>query len=132
MVTEKYHVEVTNQGQPSFEVATSASRFTIVTEGEGVKPLDAFLSALAACVGVYIRYYCSKNGVTHSGFTVTADSALTQERPLRFAQIAVTISLLGTQLDEEKQKALVAFVRRCPVHGTLTHSPDIEYSLSLP
>ena len=49
--------------------------------------------------------------------------------PYSFKVINVSIDLKGEKLDERRSKALLEFIKNCPVHNTLKGNPEVEIKL---
>ncbi len=92
---------------------------------EGMNPLEVFLAALGSCAGFYAKNYCQNSGIEAKGLEVTVSSSLTPDKPMRFQDIEVKISL-GSDIADRKNP-LLAFVKNCPVHNTIKSNPDIQF-----
>ena len=122
-----YKVRITGERTTEFRVKTDNYEFIIDSEGEkGITPPDTFLAGLASCMGVYIRKYGKNTGVDIRDFDVTLEAELSDEKPSRFKKIRAKINIRGAKLDEMRKKSIISFIKNCPVHNTLQHSPEIE------
>jgi uncharacterized OsmC-like protein len=121
-----FRVEVNNSGDTTFQVVTKDGTLTLGPEGNSITPLDNFLASLGACIGFYIRLFCSKNSITLAKFQVIVQAQLTDERPYLFNEIDVAIALGDTELDPSMKEQLVEFAKNCPLQATLTASPKIN------
>ncbi|MCK9430898.1 MAG: OsmC family protein [Candidatus Omnitrophica bacterium] len=124
-----YKVEVTHNQDLSFSVKAGESEFEVDAKGKGLTPLDAFLSGLGSCIGVYIRKYAEGSKLKLENFKVNVSAELSREPKLFFQQISVEIDLKPCLMDERRQKALLEFIKNCPVHNTLKSNPEIEFKL---
>ena len=97
---------------------------------EGMNPLETFLVSLAACAGVYAKSYCQSAGIDTKDLTISVTSELSLDPPKRFKDIQVKISL-GQDIGD-REKALLNFVKNCPVHNTLAGKPEVNFSLQTP
>jgi uncharacterized OsmC-like protein len=79
-------------------------------------------------VGVYIRKY-AEGKLELNDFKVNVSAELSKEPPLCFRQIFVEIDLKSCVIDERRQKALLEFLKNCPVHNTLKVNPEVEMKL---
>jgi uncharacterized OsmC-like protein len=113
----------------AFSVKAGESEFSIDAQGKGLTPLDALLAGLGSCVGVYIRKYAQGSKLKLENFKVNVSAELSRESPLVFRQISVEIDLQPFCIDERRQKALLEFIKNCPVHNTLHENPQIEFKL---
>lgn len=94
-------------------------------EDEGMNPLEIFLVALGGCAGVYAKNYCQKAGINTDNLELNISSSLTAEKPSRFQDISVRISL-GQDIAERKN-ALLQFAGNCPVHNTIKSNPKVSF-----
>lgn len=125
-----YRVEVSSEGAYKFNVKSKDYEFLVDVNGKGVTPPDALLASLAACVGVYIRKYADGAKLDLGDFTVSAEADLGKAPPYYFRQINVAVDLKGKELDERRKKALLEFIKNCPVHNTLKNDPVVNIALS--
>ncbi|MDD5116120.1 MAG: OsmC family protein [Candidatus Omnitrophica bacterium] len=123
-----YKAEVTHIRDLAFKVKAGESELAVEAKGKGFTPLDALLAALGSCVGVYIRKYAEGKPELND-FKVNVSAELSKEPPLCFRQILVEIDLKPCVIDERRQKALLEFLKNCPVHNTLKVNPAIEMKL---
>lgn len=91
---------------------------------KGMNPLELFLSALAACVGVYARNYLNNAGLDAEKLKVRVSGGLAEDSPRRFKDIKIEIEAgdLGG-----RKEAFLNFIRNCPVHNTLQGRPEIGF-----
>jgi len=125
-----YKIEVAHKQDLAFNVQVGESEFTVDAKGKGLTPLDALLAGLGSCVGVYIRKYAEGSKLSLENFKVNVSAELSKESPLCFRQINVAIDLKSCPIDEHRQKALLGFIKNCPVHNTLKTNPLIEFKLT--
>ena len=123
-----YSVEVTDRGGYLFNIRSGEYEFTVDAKasGEGITPPDTLLAALGSCIGVYIRKYAEGARLEIEGFKVTVKSDFCKEGPVSFKSIEVSIDMKDTGLDERRRKALLEFIKNCPVHNTLAGNPKID------
>jgi len=124
-----YKVEVTHNQDMAFNIKAGESAFEVDAKGKGLTPLDALLAGLGSCVGVYIRKYAEGSKLNLVNFKVNVSAELSKESPLCFRQVSVEIDLKSSPIDERRQKALLEFIKNCPVHNTLKADPSIEFKL---
>ncbi len=121
-----YRVEVRPGQDSTFKVKSKDYEFVIDTKGKGINPPDTLLASLASCTGVYLRKYAEGAKLNLGEFLISAEAEFTKEPPLCFKEIKVEIDLKDLELDERRQKALLEFIKNCPVHSTLKASPLVE------
>jgi uncharacterized OsmC-like protein len=124
-----YKVEVTHINDLAFSVKAQEENFIIDAKGKGLTPLDALLSGLASCIGVYIRKYAEGAKLDLNKFKVKVEAELDKTPPVSFKRIDVAVDFNGTQLDERRKDALLRFVKNCPAHGTLKGNPEIDIKI---
>lgn len=124
-----YRVEVVSNPDSSFKAKSGDYEFTIGLKGKGISPPDTFLASLAGCLGVYIRKYCEGSGLALNDFSITAEAEFCQDKPVCFKDIRVSVDLKGAKLDERRQKALLEFIKNCPIHNTLHMNPDVNIKI---
>lgn len=124
-----YRVEITSNPDSSFQVKSADYEFVIGTKGKGITPPDTLLASLGSCIGVYIRKYCSGSKSAIDNFIITVEAEIPKEPPFVFRDINVSLDLKGTQLDEQKKQALLAFIKNCPIHNTLKANPVINVKI---
>lgn len=125
-----YKAEITHNADFAFTVKTGESEFIIDAKGKGLTPLDALLTGLGTCIGVYIRKYAQGSKLTVENFKINVSAELSAESPFSFRQISVDIDLKNCQLDERRKKALLEFIKNCPAHNTLKGNPQIEFKFT--
>ncbi len=126
-----YRVKVSNEGAYKFNVRSGGYDFSIAAGGKGVTPPDALLVSVGSCIGVDIRKYADGAKLAIKDFTINVEADFGKEPPYRFRRIDVAIDLKGAELDERRKRAILEFIKNCPVHNTLKTSPDINIALEL-
>ncbi len=124
-----YRVEVSNNPDSSFKVKSANYEFVIGIKGKGITPPDTLLASLASCIGVYIHKYCEGSGITMGNFSITAEAELCKEKPMGFKEIMISVDLKMPGLDERRKKALLEFIKNCPVHNTLQMNPSVDIKI---
>ncbi len=120
-----YRASIENRGDTQYHATTKDSAFVLDTAGHGANPVDTLLASLCACVGHYVRDFLHDRGIAYGGFTVDAEATATADQK-KLAGITLWIDLQDTQLGDRERVALLAFVERCRVHGTLREGCPIE------
>ncbi len=123
-----YSVQITNDADYLFKVKSKDYEFLVDTKGKGVTPPDALLASLGACIGVYLRKYVEGAGIDLKGFTINVKAEFSKD-PVCFRTIDVEIDLKGFKIEERRTKAMVAFLKNCPMHNTLKTNPDINIQI---
>jgi uncharacterized OsmC-like protein len=120
-----YRASIENRGDTQYHATTKDSAFVLDTAGHGANPVDALLASLGACVGHYLRDYLRNEGIAYRGFTVDAEATATADQK-KLARITLWIDLRDTEIGEQQRAALLAFVERCKIHGTVREGCPIE------
>jgi uncharacterized OsmC-like protein len=124
-----YKVEVAAKGGYRFTVKSKDAEIAVDAKGGAITPPDTLLASLGSCIGVYIRKYAEGAKLPIGEFSVTVESDLGSQTPYYFRRIAVSVDLKGAVLDDRRKKALVEFITNCPVHNTLTRTPEIAIDI---
>ena len=124
-----YHVDITNAGDSKFNIKSKDAEFTVDTKGGGMTPPDTLLASIGSCIGVYIKKYCEGSKLPVTGFSISVDADFTKEPPYRFQDIKVSIDLKGAVIDDRRRKALLEFIKNCPVHNTLKNDPSFTINI---
>jgi uncharacterized OsmC-like protein len=124
-----YKVEITGGLDSSFNVKSKNYQLVIDTKGKGITPPETLLASLGTCIGVYIRKYAEGTKLTLGEFSITVEAEFCKEKPFYFKVINVLVNLKGTRLDENRKKALVMFVKNCPIHNTLKNISDVDIKI---
>ena len=95
----------------------------------GTTPIDLFLGSLGSCLCVYLERYLVGAKVTFESFTVNVKSDISKEAPHYLRSIEVYIDIKGASLDERRKKAILEFIKNCPVHNTLINIPEVNIKL---
>ena len=97
---------------------------------EGMTPPELMLASLGACAGYYAVDYLKRARLPEQGIRVrtTAEKVL---GPPRLDSIHVELECPGA-VEERDQKGLVEAVRKCLIHNTLLHAPNIRVDLVIP
>jgi len=122
-----YKVTVTNDRTATYRVQADDYKFSISQNtGEGISPMSTLLASLGACMCVYTNKYLEGTKLDIKDFTVNVEAEFGEEKPLAFRSIRATVELKGQPVDEDRKKALINFLKNCPVHNTLKINPSIE------
>jgi len=123
-----YSASIKSDGDSKYHAATRHYEFVIGTDGRGANPIDTVLAGLCGCVGHYTAEYFRGEGIDPGGFGVKAEADLTEDRR-RLSDINVEIVMEEGMFDERRKEELLAFVRNCPVHNTLTANSRVKFTL---
>ncbi|MCX5701857.1 MAG: OsmC family protein [Candidatus Omnitrophica bacterium] len=124
-----YHVDIFNKGDSAFRAKSKDYEFVVDTKGNGVTPPDTLLASLGTCIGVYIRKYSEGARLKIDEFKISVDAEFSKEPPICFKEIKVNIEFKGLELQELRKKALIEFIKNCPIHNTFKSNPLIEVDI---
>ena len=124
-----------------FEASASSSTVKVQIEGspamgghgQGVRPMELVLMALASCTSLDLVSILQKQRQIIEDLSVIAEGVRTDKIPQVFTSIHLTIKLKG-DIDQAKAEraAELAVKKYCSVHDMLAAGGvDITYSLSL-
>lgn len=120
-----YRVEIVNKQGYVFNVKSENYELVIDIKGKGITPPDTLLASLGSCIGVYLRKYAEGANLGLKEFVITVEADFCSEKPVRFKDINVRIDLKGAVVNEQRKKALLEFIKNCPVHNTLKNDPSV-------
>jgi len=126
-----YRVDITHSKDFTFVAKSQNHEFVIDAKAkDGLTPPDVLLASLGSCMGVFVRKYCETAKLNLLNFGITVEAEFARESPVSFKFINVSIDLKGVLLDERRKKALLEFIKNCPVHNTLKGNPQVEICIS--
>jgi putative redox protein len=97
---------------------------------EGMTPPELMLASLGACAGYYAVDYLKRSTLPLEGVSVRT-TAEKVPGPPRLDNIHIELECPGA-FEERHKKGLVAAVRKCLIHNTLLHMPNIHVELAVP
>ncbi|MEC7120241.1 MAG: OsmC family protein [Pseudomonadota bacterium] len=86
-------------------------------------PHGLFDASLAACKAITLMMYAKQRGMDLQRVSLHVARDASQERAGTY-QLHVTLNLIGTLTDEERQKLLI-IADKCPVHKLMTQTDII-------
>jgi len=96
---------------------------------KGSNPLEALLSALGGCIGIYADKYLARHSIPYTKLKVLVTADFTTESPARLVNIVVKVDT-DARLGDKKD-IFLRFVHNCPVHNTLLNTKEIKIYLSV-
>ncbi len=126
-----YRASIVNVGDSKYYASTKDASFVLDTEGRGANPVDALLASLCACIGHYVRDYLREQRIAYRGFTIESEAGISADKS-KLSEIRLWIALEDALLDEPQRSALLTYVERCKVHGTLKEGCPVKLSLGQP
>ena len=94
---------------------------------EGMTPPELFLAGLGSCAAYYAAEYLRRQKLASEGtrVRVTAEKAT---NPPRLADIRIEVDL-PLEVSEEHRAGVEEAIRRCLIHNTLLHPPQISVEI---
>jgi len=89
----------------------------------GMTPPQLFISALGACVGVYVADYCDNHAISYQGMRLHLDWKY-REKPRRIGSVRVRIELPSGELAEDHNQGIQHTIEHCLLHNTLAMQPE--------
>jgi len=123
-----FEATITSKGDDKYHATTRHSQFELASDGSASKPGDALLASLCACLGHYVGDFLKQEKIAFSEYSVRADSDLTQDQS-RLADIRVAIEVPGARWNDAAKSAMLKFIRKCYIYGTLTANSPIHLSV---
>jgi uncharacterized OsmC-like protein len=94
-------------------------------EDAGFTPPEFLLASLGACAAYYAAEYLRTRSLSQEGLKVAvhAEKAL---HPARLGSFQIDVEAPGLSADERHREGVLRAVKRCLIHNTLLHAPEIE------
>ena len=125
-----YKINMTHVDDFIFNAQAKNHSFIIDAKSEkGICPSDLLLSSIGSCIGVYIQKYLKGTNINLEKFDIAVNAEFTQENPVHFAEINVSINFKKTDFDEKRKNSILHFIKNCPIHHTLKLNPNINYTI---
>lgn len=126
-------IEAKYEGDGTVELVHGPTGSKITTDlpadnggkGRTFSPTDLLASALASCVLTIMAKVAEREKIDLSGASIEIEKNMT-EKPRRVGELTGTVSL-PAGLSEDHKRKLSAFIKACPVHGSL--HPDVRIDL---
>ncbi len=120
-----YKATIENWGDSRFLATTRHGSFAMDTKKTASNPVDTFLAGLAACLGHYVRDYLDEKAIAAPRFGISAEATATADQS-RLAEVTVQIDLGPVRLAAAQERELVAYVKRCKLHGTVQQACPVS------
>lgn len=132
MTNQTISAHITETGESNFAVDIHVSGHYIKgdepLEAEGGNlgpaPYDLLTAALGECTAMTVRWYARQ----HAWPLDKVEVKMSHHKEGMQDIFKKEITLHGEQLSEEQRSRLIAIAAKCPVHKTITGSPQIETS----
>ncbi|TWP38883.1 OsmC family protein [Leekyejoonella antrihumi] len=89
----------------------------------GMEPTELLLAALGSCMLGTVLDYAERNNIPANGLSVRVSGEMAN-RPRRMSRVNAILQT-PTGLPEMQVDALVRASRRCTIHSTLEHAPEL-------
>jgi putative redox protein len=103
------------------------------TGGSGQSPVDALLSALAACAGIDVVEILAKRRTPVESFEIEMTGERVDTVPRRYKAIMMTFRMRGAGIEREQAERAVdlSLNKYCSVRASLASDIQIEWKLEL-
>ncbi len=122
-----FEATITSKGDDKYHATTRHSQFELASDGSASKRWTHFWPV---CVRVWALRgrFLKQEKIAFSEYSVRADSDLTQDQS-RLADIRVAIEVPGARWNDAAKSAMLKFIRKCYIYGTLTANSPIHLSV---
>jgi putative redox protein len=91
-----------------------------------VRAMELILMGLGTCLGGTLRGILNKKRIPISGLTLTIEADRSEEGPMAFRSVHVSIEVVSEALDPANlAKAVALAEKNCSAHATLAHGVPI-------
>jgi uncharacterized OsmC-like protein len=94
---------------------------------KGPSPSEFLVGSLGACVAIMVQRYCDRHEYNDGEVSVTMTYELADD-PKRVGAITIDLEI-PNDVPENKYPVVKRIAEACPIHGTLTKSPDIDLEI---
>jgi putative redox protein len=91
-------------------------------------PLELLSVSLATCISLYVHRYCEAQGLDDAELAVEVKPFWREDRISRFDVLLHVPDAVAA----DHRAAIEEVARKCPVHHTLAHAPEIAFHLPEP
>lgn len=96
------------------------------TENEPL-PVEMLCASLGACIGLMVDEYCRRNSYNDGNVSLSLTYQM-GGAPKKIDVITIDIEL-PKDFPAEKRKAVLKIAQACPIHATLSHTPEIDIDI---
>jgi putative redox protein len=90
----------------------------------GMNPPQLFVTALGACIGVYVANYCDEHIIPYQGMQLLLNWSY-KDKPQRIGKVRMQLKLPSGPLAVEHELGLHRSIENCLLYNTLAHKPDV-------
>jgi uncharacterized OsmC-like protein len=126
-------ISVSRKGGLEFEVQIRTHKvamdFSVEDGGEdkGPSPSEFLVASLGACIAIMVQRYCDRHGYVEGEVSASLTYELA-DNPKRIGAITIDLEI-PKDVPEEKYDAIRRVADACPIHGTLTNTPDMDMEI---
>lgn len=101
-------------------------------EEHGFRPFQLMVASIVSCSGLVFRNILKKQRIEIEDMSITADVTRNEKKANKIEKIALTYTLKGSHLNENKlNKSLAIAKRNCAMARSVESSIEIEEHLKL-
>jgi len=129
-------VRVTHVSGLQFEALARGHRircdqpWTLGGEDQGMTPPELLMASLGTCAAYYAAEYLRTRRLPVEGLGVQVVAGKAADPP-RLANFRITVEAPAASDDRHREGVLRA-IKKCLIHNTLLHSPQIEVRIGVP
>lgn len=127
-IKEPFQLEATNEQGNSIQYDASES---IGGKGEGIRPMEALASSLAACSSIDVLLILKKQKQSPTDYEVSIEAQRSEEVPSIFTNIHLIFKLKGVKRQNAVRAVELSMTKYCSVVKMLEQSCEITYSVEL-
>ncbi|MFH1837338.1 MAG: OsmC family protein [Candidatus Omnitrophota bacterium] len=92
-------------------------------------PVEIFIASLGSCAGVFASWYLETAKINVEKMFIDVDWDYASD-PRRVGRADITVRLPGVEL-AERERGLIAAVKKCTVHNTLENPPEVSIKIAV-
>ncbi|UUX34724.1 OsmC family protein [Fundicoccus culcitae] len=104
---------------------------------KGMNPVELLLNSLGACLAIVIKSFARSKHINLKGCTVVCEGELDPDgykyinpnAKKGFSKITINIHIDADNTDEEIKEYIDFVIETCPVHDTITNTPEFETNI---
>ncbi len=126
-------ITVKHMGDLKFETQIGNHKLIIDVPPEmggkdrGPMPPQLFGTSLSSCIAVFATSYCNNAGIDTEGLSVSLSFDKLKD-PTRLSNFKAQIKIPKGDVGK-REKAVIHAASHCPIHETISTSPEIEITL---
>ncbi len=96
-------------------------------EDKSPSPSEILAGSLGVCIAIMAQRYCDRHGYKDGEVSASLTYELADD-PKRIGAITIDLEI-PKDVPESRHDAIRRIAEACPIHGTLTHPPEIDMEI---